>query len=458
MALLSSFEPLTAKEVETLWREGLFVFDTSFLLDLHRYRDSVREDFLKAIGTLKDQIWIPFHVAIEYEANRAKVISEKRRAIEKSKSKAASIADEVKGRLGEMGAFRRHSHIDAEELVRKIKSATDEFCDSLDKLSAETPDVMDHDLVREKIGVLFSGRIGKPPESQGDVKVLDEMANNRFALGYPPGYLDQSKEESRDFPAFSYGGLTYQKKNGDFYVWDQIKREVSVEKPLAVCFVTADEKEDWWWIIDSEGKKRLGPRPELREELQRECGIEIFQMYRPDSFVEALSQYRHIGLEPDTITEARELSQERRLLKSGAGPFGHRARQGVERWCKSISSTGKVFQAGEFPDFVELDDDDAIVRGFEVIPVIAPTLDVEQRIERRLFDIQKFLSTNPAADLRLIFVFKDAATAKAQTSRVKAFDELPVGVTRCVGYMAGGLYRHIQCFMDVEISDRATFS
>src|SRR3546814_802156 len=117
MALLKPFAPMAERDIEVIWHEGIFIFDTSFLLNLHRYRDSARDDFLKAMATLSGQIWIPFHVAVEYEFNRPKVISDKNRSIEKTKAKVASITDEVRGHLTEAGAFRRHSHIDAEQLI-----------------------------------------------------------------------------------------------------------------------------------------------------------------------------------------------------------------------------------------------------------------------------------------------------------------------------------------------------
>lgn len=456
MALLSSYEKLSQDQLETLWREGLFVFDTSLLLNLHRYRDNVRDDFIKAMGQIQNQIWIPFQVALEYERNRPKVVADKRRLIEKAKGKVASLPGDIRSQLSELGAFRRHSHIDAEDFLQAIQNTTETFCQSLERLALATPDITHEDAVRAKIEELFSGRIGDPPASQNEVQKIDEAASSRFSVGCPPGYLDQDKDTGRDSSAYSYAGLVYQRKNGDLYLWEQIKKKALADESRAVCLVTDDQKEDWWWIVDAEGKKRLGPRPELREELFRESKVEIFSMYGPDSFLEAMNRYRHTGIQQDTISEAREVSLERRRLKFGAGPFGHRARLGVERWCMAKSVTGKVFES-EFPDFIELDADDAIVGGFEVIPVIAPLVDVEQRVQRRAEDIFRFIANNPAADLRLLFVFKGQEEAMAQIDQIREFADLPSGVIRCVGYMSGRLYKHLKCFVDVAVSDGINF-
>jgi len=70
MSLVKGFESPTADDFRRLWEEGMFVLDTSVLLNLHRYRDAARIDILAALTTIKDRLWIPYHVALEYERNR----------------------------------------------------------------------------------------------------------------------------------------------------------------------------------------------------------------------------------------------------------------------------------------------------------------------------------------------------------------------------------------------------
>ncbi|MEA9786467.1 PIN-like domain-containing protein [Xanthomonas campestris pv. raphani] len=63
---------LDHKEV---WRNALFVFDTNVLLNAYRYKKSARDALLRAVKSLGDQVWIPYHVALEYHRGRLGVIA-----------------------------------------------------------------------------------------------------------------------------------------------------------------------------------------------------------------------------------------------------------------------------------------------------------------------------------------------------------------------------------------------
>ncbi|WP_220124447.1 PIN-like domain-containing protein, partial [Enterobacter kobei] len=52
----------------------MFIFDTNILLSLYRCEETTRTQFLDVWRNLKDQVWIPFHVCLEYQRNRLIVI------------------------------------------------------------------------------------------------------------------------------------------------------------------------------------------------------------------------------------------------------------------------------------------------------------------------------------------------------------------------------------------------
>lgn len=451
MALLIDFEKPTELQLQKLWREGLFVFDTSVLLSLHRYRAAVRTDFLKGIDAIRNQIWVPFQVALEYENNRPKVVAEKHRLLEEVKSKVSSIADEVSGQLGKIGALRRHSLVDADDFLRKLREESQAFCRALEELSAAAPGLYDEDPVRRAVEDLFSACIGNPPGSQKEIDAIDEVARKRYAASCPPGYLDQSKENGKEGDAYSFAGLFYQRKNGDLYLWDQIKKKSKIDRAPAVCFITDDQKEDWWWMVESRGKKRMGARPELREEIRRESGVDTFVLYSPESFLEALNRYKQIGIQQDTISEAREVSQETRKASAGRRQFAARARAGVYRWCLANAPNHNVIEE-VFPDFVEVDDEGRPIRGIEVVPVASVMPEIDQRIARRLDVLSEFLADNPAAELRILFVFSSPSLMDVSTQQIRSFARLPERVVLCVGYMRGPHYKHVRCFLRADAS------
>lgn len=66
---------LTEEREINLWRECIFIFDSSALLDLYYYPEITRKDIYEQIfETQQNRIWIPNHVQYEYLKNRESVI------------------------------------------------------------------------------------------------------------------------------------------------------------------------------------------------------------------------------------------------------------------------------------------------------------------------------------------------------------------------------------------------
>jgi hypothetical protein len=61
-------------EIDKSWNNGFFVFDANTLLNLYRYSDSIRRDFLMVITKLKEKLFMPYQVGCEYHLNRHNVI------------------------------------------------------------------------------------------------------------------------------------------------------------------------------------------------------------------------------------------------------------------------------------------------------------------------------------------------------------------------------------------------
>lgn len=66
----------TEQEIEDAWTNGVFAFDANTLLNLYRYTDVTRKDFLHVLKFIKENLFIPFQVAFEYLNNRIKVIDD----------------------------------------------------------------------------------------------------------------------------------------------------------------------------------------------------------------------------------------------------------------------------------------------------------------------------------------------------------------------------------------------
>jgi len=416
MSLVKGFESPTADDFRRLWEEGMFVLDTSVLLNLHRYRDAARIDILAALTTIKDRLWIPYHVALEYERNRLTVLAKSRSNIKKAKEKILAIPDTVRGSLNETDIFRRHSFINVDTLMADLRELSEKFAQDVTAIYEAAPDVNKPDKVRDEIEALLSGRIGPAPSDQKEVEKISASGNRRFEMKQPPGYMDQLKSEGRD-KSFAFAGLVYESRFGDLYVWEQIKSWARSLEGKPVCFVTDDQKEDWWWVVDSEGQKRIGPRAELKEEMHRESGVHFFHIYGPDSFLEGMNQYKHAGINPDSVSEAREISEERlRTFESMSSRAT--ALEAVAQWLREThSADGSIFTRSVFPDVLRLSSGQVVEGGYEVYAIkggnVAP---VEDRLREMAPYVSEFAERFPGAELHVVFV-----TAREHIAR-RAFE------------------------------------
>ena len=91
---------LLSDEIEKeIWKDCIFVFDTSALLEFYFYSDSSQDKlFKKVFKHLEGRLWIPHHVEFEYNKNRGdsikKPIDEKYKPIQSENIK--EIIENVK--------------------------------------------------------------------------------------------------------------------------------------------------------------------------------------------------------------------------------------------------------------------------------------------------------------------------------------------------------------------------
>jgi hypothetical protein len=289
------------------WKTATFVFDTNVLLNLYRYQESTREELLSVISKLENRIWIPHHVALEFQRNRLAVIagqgkrfSEIRRVIENSK---LNLSKDIE----KLNLKKRHALIDPEPLVSGFDKLADDFLRELDKLKEAQQTLTAPDPLKERIENIFSGKVGSAYANQDEVNKINKEAEERYKNKIPPGYKDEIKEKDDD-SEFLYNGVTYNKKFGDYFVWTQLLRHSANNEIKKIIFVTDDSKEDWWLQIDMEGPKTVGPRIELIEEAFRVGNLDTFLMYKPEGFLKLSQNHLKAKISEETLNEVREVS------------------------------------------------------------------------------------------------------------------------------------------------------
>lgn len=263
---------------EEIWEKGTFVFDANIFLNLYRYSDTTREDFLKILRQISDRVWVPHHAVNEYLQSRLTEI----------KSQASSYDNTVK-EMGKLeSAFdnnKQHPFV-SESTSNDLKALFKRIKNELEASKGIHTSRMKNDPIKDALAALFEGKVGLP-YTDDELEAIFELGDLRYEQKTPPGYKDSQKERSRKF--------------GDLIVWFQTLK-LAKDSKTDVVFVTDDNKEDWWTI---ENGLTISPRPELIKEFKDDTDQKLL-MYRAHTFVEEANKILGSTINPDTIEEIRQ--------------------------------------------------------------------------------------------------------------------------------------------------------
>lgn len=435
--LFPQYDDLAAKNYSIAWKQALFVFDTNVLLNLYRYQVGTRDELLEVLRKLSGRVWIPHHVALEFQRNRLKVIAEQakqftevRRTIEKSRGSLS--ADLEKLQLN-----RRHSRINPEPLLSGFDKLVEDFLSELSRLQESQQKLTEPDPLKALIEALFDGRVGSAPVDQGSIDDLYKKAEHRFKLKIPPGYQDAEKD--KDGPdEHVHGGIVYKRKYGDYLVWHQLLAHAKASGSKAVIFVTDDGKEDWWRKIDSDGPKTIGPRPELIEEAAVEGQVDSLLMYNPEGFLKYAKEFLQAQVSEETLKEVRDVSTTTTLHYGSPRDFqafAVRAERAVMQWLASHYSSVDDNSRG-YPDFVA--ERDGKIFGFDV-QVVRNINTAFIRLREATYRAYYALKEGGFSGFAIVWVVNSAADVDKLRHMLyrAARDEMPENLRIIIGVYSG---------------------
>lgn len=335
--LFPQFDPNSERDFENIWREALFVFDTNVLLNLYRYQATTRDKLLEVLTQLADRMWIPHHVALEFQRNRMKVIADQNQRFHEVRKAIQSAADGLKNDLGKLQLVQRHSLIDPERITSGFDELAKKFVAELEETQGKQQSITAPDPLKDKVEELFDSRVGNEPKDQAELDAIYKKAIKRYELGIPPGFMDQAKDKNEP-DEYLHNEIVYKRKFGDYLVWQQLLDHAKAVEAKSVIFVTDDGKEDWWWILKSGGPKTLGPRPELVDEAKSKAGILNFLMYKPSAFLKFASEVLTTEVPEETLQEVRDVSAMHPLkftpVFNALGNKSRNAESAVYAWLK----------------------------------------------------------------------------------------------------------------------------
>jgi hypothetical protein len=277
-------------EIDKSWNEGIFVFDANTLLNLYRYSDSTRKDFLMVLSKLKDKLYMPYQVGYEYHSNRDSVIENLDTSYYSLLSSINEICD--KNITHVLNQYVRHPSIEVENLKKTLNEFVRKLDTELEKQKKKHPDFKINDEILLELTELYENKVGSQ-FSKDELKKIYIEGKERYEQQIPPGYKDfETKRKKGEQHIY-----------GDLIIWKEIILFTKREKK-EIIFITDDRKEDWWTI---ENGRTIRPREELIKEFYDLTGIRIL-IYNADNFLQFAKERKlATSIKEKSITEVKEV-------------------------------------------------------------------------------------------------------------------------------------------------------
>lgn len=268
------------EEFSVLWSKGLFIFDTSVLLDFYRYTPETVDTLFAIMEKVNERIWIPYHVAYEYHKNFCNVIA-------KQANEYTVTIEIIKELRRKFETQRSHPFLST-KLSNKTTKLLIELTTELEEKEKEITALLNENNNKEKLAAVFDNKIGKGFTMEQLEDVYKE-GENRYLKEVPPGYMDGKKKPIPD-------------KYGDLVIWKEILEKAKTIDD-GIIFITSDEKEDWF---SYERGRTIGPRPELISEYKTIKNTN-FYCYNTASFLKYAQEFLDVKVNEETIKEINEL-------------------------------------------------------------------------------------------------------------------------------------------------------
>lgn len=243
----------------------LFVFDTNSLLELYSINFKHAKVILDILNSVKHKVWIPYQVGFEFQKNRLTKIIQRRKEIRNHIDNLNNLYSNIL-KISDNKLFKYDK-----SLVEKIKKTNDQLSPSINEIKSlienelnNSINVRSEDNIRSELDKIFCGdRIGEKPTVDNLESIIKE-AEKRFEKKNCPGYKDDNKKDI----SYYYYNFSFENKYGDFLIFNEMREKIkSFKDKRNLVFITYDTKEDWWEIVDHEGKKPIGPTVYIKQEL-----------------------------------------------------------------------------------------------------------------------------------------------------------------------------------------------
>lgn len=256
---------LAPEQLEKIFADCVFVFDTNALLDLYRLDINDANVVLDIIEKNKDRVIIPYHVAEEYHNNLLDVIT----AVIQNADDTLSYDFEasIKNFFDNISKYSALPSTIRNKYEKRLKSLVNDFKKDITKRQELLKSCLENWEFQSKVAELLSDCMSQRLETQEIEIIKKEEGPHRYDNEVPPGYKDRKKGNENEY--------------GDLIIWKEIL-SIAQKKQKSIIFITRDLKEDW---MEKHHGLTCGPRKELRKEFYDVCKDNEFHIYTLTQFV-----------------------------------------------------------------------------------------------------------------------------------------------------------------------------
>lgn len=258
------YYPLSDEEYKDLWDNALFVFDTNVILNLYRYSEPTKIEFIQALRDMQNRIWLPYKVGKEFHKNRLSVISDQKKIYSEYQKQIEKLNSEFRNK-NRNPFLTDEVHKDLQEVLTKVQ-------EELSSKEAFYFDLVSSDNIQMEIAEIFHAKIGNDFSTE-KLNEIYKLGKQRYDKLVPPGFKDKKDKPEPD-------------RYGDLVIWLQILEKAKSDKKNIILIID-DRKDDWW--LEKSGKT-ISPLPELIREFYSDTG-QLCYIYQPFQFLKYLNEY-----------------------------------------------------------------------------------------------------------------------------------------------------------------------
>ena len=255
---------------------NLIVLDTNYLLDIIQLPTTVSKKYIEALEKVKDNIYIPYLVALEFNFKKSKIKKDKIKKIKAYKDGVKSSVSAIENSITSIDLVDKS---EKEEFITELVDLTKDYSEKLiDLIEKKIQSIITKEEVElyEKLIQIIEHKIGDKYKQEW-ISGVEEEGIERYDKKIPPGFNDTGKEDEID-SIQRYGDIEYQRKFGDLLIWKDIidfsKKGAKLGKK--VIFVTNDgksnKKVDLLYKVNN---LTVGPNIHMMNELQMEAKKEF---------------------------------------------------------------------------------------------------------------------------------------------------------------------------------------